>query len=543
MSELHNPLFLSCQFTGLKATDKKPPRVSARVNLNVDDTIYTNNIKSRTEVIGYKDSTTKLFVTHVPGSDEKNNTYHLFRQEAIRFAQQAIEQQLHSLQSMSEEEYKKAGYKAFNFISTSLYGSLHDRQDFYTDLQKQVNLVTSKAMPRINEYLLYEDDKEILPVTARVPYKNPRHQTLTQEQCDIVDAYLDVFLDNYNKRSLSWYLGAALLNIPIHDDRISKMMIVSSSHGGSGKSTLINSLSDALFTTDFRDIMDDFDGYFVANNRFGISSLSAKRLTIYSEAVFHYDATSEKHDFAGLNVSTIKSMITEGYVSNEAKYGARGIDRMNGFHVVITNHPPVVNENDEALNRRILPVMVKPTRMTTKAKKLNLWGKSHLTDYVKQHRQAFANYFVHTFLNDENAFTDVDYDHTDYVQEIKDSNNDLKRQELSSRQTINALRASGLVKVLQEIAEQEKWNLDPLITDVQEVISGGGNEQLSKHIRRTDNILYLDSSKAFLLRYGAHSVLLRNRLKDLFNEPEKKYHKRMFIIKLEEIDTSKNDTP
>lgn len=539
--KLTQPLFLDVQFLNIKTKDKKAPAISVRINLHSDDVIYVANNKSRMEVVAYEASDSGLFVTDVEGVDGPS-VYNMFRLEAIRFARKSLDDFIDHLNSLDEDTYKGKDYKPKALLINLLNKCLIDRQEFYADLQKQINLVASRNMPRVNEYLVFEDDDVInYPVTARVPYLNPQTQTLTDEEHILVDKFLDVFLDDYNKYALSWYLGAALCNLDIHDDRISKLAIVSSSKGGSGKSTLMSALSEALFTNHYREIKDEFDSFFYSNNKFGVSSLSSKRMSIYSEAKFANASIGKndeepRHDFTGMNVSVIKSLITEGYVSSEAKFGHRGMEQLNGFHLVLTNHPPIINQEHEAMNRRILPLMIKADPMIKKAKALGLWGQRKLIDYVVEHRQAFANYFVTMFKKNEYMFSHIEYDHSDYVVDITDSQTAIDETNQSNAKALRDSATQGIIRVLESFDAQEAADTSLLRSDILEVLGGGGSEALRTHIRKDSENLYINSSKGFLIRYGNYSNDLRNKLKGVYGEPMRKYKQRMFTIPIPKQD-------
>lgn len=544
--KLKEPLFIGVQFLNTKSNQKKKPTISVRINLRSDDVIYVASSRSRMEVVAYEARKSSLFITDVEGVNGPN-VYNLFRNEAVRYAREELDTFMKELQGLSQEEYEQKNYKDLNVLTNHLYEALEDRQDLYTDLQKQVSLIASRKLPRVNEYLVFQDDEKIkYPVTARVPYKNPANEELTKEQRKTVDSFLDVFLDPYNKKSLSWYLGAAIANLDIHDDRVSKLLILSSSKGGSGKSSLMGALAESLFTAHYRDIKDDFDSFFYTNNKFGVSALSTKRMSVYSEAAFmntSYVRTDEdtKHDFSGMNVSTIKSLITEGFVSSEAKYGDREMEQLNGFHMVLTNHPPVINEDNEAMNRRILPIMIKPSRMSHKAKQLNLWGKTKFDEYVKKHSQAFANYFYTLFKEDEYAFSDVDYNHNDYIEDIDDAQSDYKDQKEKEIKKDRALAKEGVIRVLEQLEKEEEIDLSLFISDIQEVIDHQDDEGTTDKdysdnsiddIRLENGTLYVNSSKNFLLNYGNKANQLRNRLENVYGSTMRKFQRRMFIIPL-----------
>ena len=180
-------------------------------------------------------------------------------------------------------------------------------------------------MPNVNEYMVFADDEawnEDIYVTRRVPYKNPANRKLEKSERKIVDDFLDVFFDEYNKQAFAWYMGACLLNLPVYDERVSRLGVMTSSHGGSGKSSLMSAIMNGVFTEDFCAVKPNFDRFFLNNNRFGADSLSVKRLSIYSEADWGVERDGENtHSFDGLNVSAIKSLITDGYITKEPKFG------------------------------------------------------------------------------------------------------------------------------------------------------------------------------------------------------------------------------
>lgn len=530
MAELRDPLFLGVEYRNIKKDAKKAPSLSVRVDLSRDDLIYVANKKGRMEVTGFLDPDTGLFVAEPDGTDGPS-TYNRFRLKAVAYARDELSVFLSGLGNLSEEDYAKRGYLPLPVLTSQLTQCLVDRQEFYADLQKQVNLIVSRRLPKVNEYLVFEDDTEWdVPVTEKLPYGNPVGYEPAEGELKEVDRFLDAFFDAYNKKAFSWYMGAALSNVPIYDDRVSKLAVLSSTYGGSGKSTLAGAMADALFTPAYRDVRDDFDALFASNNRFGTSSLGTKRLTVYSEASWNADPLSEDHNFAGLNVSAIKSLVTEGYVSSEMKYGDRNMERLSGFHLVLTNYPPVVSKDNEAMNRRMLPLMVKPTSMGTKARELGLWGRQKLDAFVREHAAAFAARFVQVFQSDEYLFFEDDYDYSGYVESIRDAGDELEEKERDDRKKLDVLKADGFLKFLSGLEKARGMNLTVLKDDVQAVLSGGGSAALTEHVKRMDGALYLDASKAFLLRYGNQAALLRRELCGYYGDPVKKCHRRMFVI-------------
>ncbi len=529
---LRDPLFLRVQFLNVHMKDKGTPSISVRLNLTKDNLIYVQNRKGRVEVIGYQDPDSGLFVAEEKGQAEC--VYQQFRKKAVAYANEELNQFLSQLESLSDEDYKERGYRPYPILAAALKQCLVDRQALYADLQKQVNLIASTKFPKVNEFVAFSNDEVLsFPVTARLPYRNPQTVTLSEEQKMEVETFLSVFFDDYNRYVFSWYFGAVLSNIPIYDDRIGKMAILSSHLGGSGKSTLVTALCDAMLSG-FCDIQDDFDSFFVVGNRFGTSTLSSKRLSVYSEASFSNDPLSDDHNFTGLNVSSLKSMITEGYIAAEEKFGDRNMERLSGFHLVLTNFPPLVTAENQAMNRRILPIMMRPTPMSEKAKQLKLWGRQTMDAYLREKAELFAAYFVSVFRENEYAFLDIDYNHRDYLRDIKDSGDDLNEELKQDRKKLDALRADGFLKWVEGVEKKDQLDLSVFKADVMEIAAGGARDGICDHIRISTELngrfLYVDASKSFLLRYGTASTNLRNRLKEYYGEPAKKFHLRMFTI-------------
>ena len=184
------------------------------------------------------------------------------------------------------------------------------------------------------------------------------------------------------------------------------------------------------------------------------------------------------------------------------------------------------------MNRRILPIMLQPTSMAEKAKTLNLWGRQTLDTFVQTHAREFAAYFVDVFNNDQYAFIEHDYNYKDYQADIKNSQNDLNEEQMEGRKALDMLKASNFVDFLKEVERLEHMNLSLLISDVMTVTGGGAkNNAVEDHIRISENYLYLDGAKSFLLRYGTLNLnKLRQILKEYYGDPIKRFHMRMFQI-------------
>lgn len=495
-----------------------------------DNTIFTHRSQSRSEVVGYKDPITKAMIVWPKNRQEDNsNPYTRFRKEALTYAVAKCTEQIELLSQLSQEE--REGYKPLTTIQRELTEYLTDGVDFVNDIQKQINLLTTKPLPPINEYVVFADEEieSDVFVTGKLHYDNPANQTLTKEQHALVHDFLDVFLDDYNKGVLGWYLGAALLNIPVYDDRISKMMIVGSNQSGSGKSTLINTLVKALFTSRFSTVSPNFDWYFSSKNRFATANIPETRVNVYSEAEWAETHEKNIHDFSGLNASIMKSMLTEGLISEEEKHGKFYLTSRSSMHIVLSNYAPVVSHEMDAFNRRILPLIVKPTRMLEKAKALNLVGYRSFEKFVEDNVQAFANYFVSIFRADQYRFTEIDYDYNEYVQEIGDSAEDIIVAKEEKRANYNQIKsADGLVGIISAVDDVK---FRPLIDEIVRVMGGGTSDRM----RRDGDMLYLDSAKNHYMTYGHDGMELRKVLEMAYGRPTKRYHKRMYAIPISEV--------
>lgn len=528
-------MFRTVIFENLKRGDKKPARLSVRLNFESDQVIYTERVKSRAEVVGFVmpegEDNEGLFVheTQMVDGDSESNTYHQFRLQAVKYATKAIEEELARISALPAE--KQEEYKNLSLISNQLMSYLMDKNEFFMDLQKQVNNITSRKLPRVNEYMLYQGElSDKFKATGRVDYENPANAEFTEEQKHLVDTFLDTFLDDDSKLALSWYFGAALSNVDIHDDRVSKMMVVSSGQGGSGKSSLITGLTKALMGELYSTVSPSFDTYFVSNNRFATSTLPTTRMTVYSEAEFNDPNLGNEHNFKGLDISMIKSFIADGYISDEKKTKDAVIKRIHGLHTVLTNNVPVITDAAEALRRRLLPVVVKPTRMQDKAAHLGLVGQTTFNQYLVDNAQAFANYFVNVFTTNEYLFTYDDYDHEAFQDAITDgqlSTQDKKRndEETLSRQ-VEAAANNDIIQAIDELAEiSGVTDTSEIKKDIQLALVNG---ELS-NMRMSDGALYIDSTKQAFMKYPQGEEL-RKLLIKAFGPTVRKFQKRMIKV-------------
>ena len=545
MSELRVPLFRTADFRNLSVSAKKPAFVSVRVIIDQDDLIYVEKNGSVREVIGYQDKDTGLFHVKLNAADESAPLPHNeFRRAACRYAEAKVDEKLTELKQFHDADdaaYKKQ-YKPLKQIEKELNNELEDRLEFYNDLDKQLAQVHSNILPTtINDRILYQDDdidefsKRVKRgdtvvrhlATGRVPYNNPANQTLTDEQRQLVDKFLDVFVDDSNKRILSWYLGAMLLNLPVKIDNVSRLMIVSSARGGSGKSTLLTALTSALLTSRFRDVHSTFDNFFLLNNRFGSADLLPVRLIMYLEATFN-DMQHDGNNFDGLDDSGIKTMVTDDTLDQEQKYGKRRATMIDSFQIVLTNHPPVIDDNHQSMARRLIALIIKPSSMADKGEQLQLTSQTAINDFVEKNVQAFANYFVTCYRENPTAFNGWEYDHDETEAEIVAASQEELRAVNYANEELSKLKTHEVTKVIAELGRRKNHDLTELNNAIWQA-RRDGDANKNGDIRWDGDILYMNSSRGFFAKYHV-PLSIREQLKMLYGAPISKFHKRMFRL-------------
>src|SRR5699024_9226398 len=138
---------------------------------------------------------------------------------------------------------------------------LSDGYGFFTSLTTQIHKIAPCDPVTANEYILYEDDdifdvesEHLITSTVKLPYNHPQKDSLGVRQKRRVDKFLNVFFDKENKQIFSWFMGAVFLNKRIYDENIGKYLLISSSEGGVGKSTLMTILIEGLLGDEYASI-------------------------------------------------------------------------------------------------------------------------------------------------------------------------------------------------------------------------------------------------------------------------------------------------
>ena len=531
-----NRLFKKIMVKNLKTSDKKPVGAEFILNQNSHGMLFTNRCNNRFEVCGFVDEETGLFVTNEDG--DLGDTAHIkFLRMAAKKLNEAWNQEYMRQQAEDPSYRKEQGYLPKQKVEKDLDEYICNPARFNAELGKQLSHFASRPMPNVNEYLVFKDDDawhEDIYVTERLPYNNPANRVLTAEEIKLADDFLDVFFDKENKRAFSWYLGACLLNLPVYDERVSRMAVLTSAYGGSGKSSLLSALTNALFDDTFSETMDEFDRFFVKTNRFGTDALPVKRLTVYHEANWGIEQNGEcKHNLEGLNVSAIKSMITDGIITKEQKYGNTRTVNSSGFHMVLTNYLPCIDKGDIAMRRRILPILMRPTSMIEKAETLGLYGRGRLESFVEKHAEIFAAYFIKVFRENENRYRSHEYDFDTVNEAATDSQQEIEEKKRAKRQALLSTKASGAKAFFKKAEEETGQDLSLFIEDIQMTLSGNAPKEVEDHIRREGDNLYVDGNRSFLMRYGEADQTVRELLQDFYGPSVRKFHMRAFIIPLD----------
>lgn len=531
----NNKIFRKAQVVNVRRGDKKPLAAELIIDQKSNGLLFTRRANNRTEVCGFVDEETGMFVMDMDG--DTGDTAHIkFLKMASKKAVEALNSELLRQGREDEEIRNQQDYYPVDKMGELLEDYLYNPTRFNADIGKQLTNFASRPMPNVNEYMVFKDDEawnQDIYVTRRAPYNNPIKRTLNKAEKATVDKFLDVFFDEYNKQAFSWYMGACLSNLPIYDERVSRMAIMTSSHGGSGKSSLMSAIVNGIFTEDYCSVKDDFDRFFLKTNRFGTDSLSVRRLTVYSEAAWGVERDGScDHNFDGLNVSAIKSMITDGFITKEPKFGDPVTVRSSGFHMVLTNYLPCIGKEDVAMRRRILPILMRPTSMVDKAEKLGLMGRDTLEKFVKENAEIFAAYFVQVFKNNEFLYIREEYDFNEETEATQDSQNELDEETRSEREALTATKAEGFIAFAKKAQEQTGIDMSLLISDAQFTVGGKAPDGVGDHMRQDGNSFYIDGSKSFLMRYGKAATTIRKLLQDYYGPSVRKFHKRMFVIPL-----------
>ena len=533
-------LFDSAIIENTEATSKRKCTVRISVARN-NGNIFINHAK-KPIVEAYYHPTTDLLVTQsitkmnldYDGTRDvqEYTPHHQFQMLALAFVEKVVKDYIDEVTSLSPNELQAIGIKPLNQIIMELKEYIEEGTKIYKNVAEELQYLVTPEIPPVNQFMVFADESASkYTVTERVQYPNPINYLDMDTRT--VDRFLDAFFDETDKARFSWYMGAALRNIRVDDPAVSKMLMMTSARAGSGKSTLVTAMTNALFGRTYGNINGDFDEHFSMDNKFVSSGLTDTRMNVYLEAEFGEPTKDGNlHNFNRMRVSAIKTMITDGYMATEEKYQSRKNQRAFGLHMVLTNHPARITEETDALRRRILPCLVKPTSMETKAKQLGLFGQKTFEEWVLNHALEFAVYFVRHHIEHE-------YDYSEYLYNSNALIRELNHYKTAGNKNLDPIalmeRNSDNIFAVLDIASQHyNFELEKFITDIENTKPGISYDD----IRISNGTLYINASEKFWSRYSTQPATIRDIMIEVYGAPEKKFSKNRFTTPLSHTDLS-----
>lgn len=502
--------------------------------------VTTTTTHNKTNIATYRDVDTGLIVadnTDVTGAKQTASVSDAFKDLIVDIVNEEFEKKLKELKQLYADNPNKylETYKPIDAISDQGHNEIIDRWGIFKQVDSLIRTLDNHKIIKLNEFLAYKDTKITNQnVTFKTTYNDPVNQTVTRDEIDLVTNFLSAFLTPHAISVLSWYFGAAICNVPIYDDTISKALIVCSTRGGCGKTTLIDALSRALFTKYGYDAKPDFDSMFTKDNRFARSGLKTCRLTYYNEADFNAKDPDGAHDFSGLATTEIKSLLSDGSITRERKFEEANVGTLSGLHVILTNNIPDINSKRTDLLRRFIAISVKSSTMAEKGKLLGLRHSSDIYKFIQDNVQAFANVFAHYYLQNKTRYTNVDYNKQDLIADNAELVKAYEQDVEKHNEIANKELSENIIIGLQTIGSQDALDVSSLINAILNAIGGNTVDG----IRIDDGYIYLDSRKSFFDRYNVFD--LRSELNNI-SKPVKKFHQRVFKfpINIEKIRQTK----
>lgn len=489
--------------------------------------VTTTTAHNKTSLATYRDVNTGLIVadnTDVTGAKQTASVSDSFKDLIVDLVNEEFEKKLKELKQLYADNPNKylETYKPIDAISDQGHNEIIDRWGIFKQVDSLIRTLDSRRIIQLNEFLAYKDTRITNQnVTFKTNYNDPTNQTVTREEIDLVTNFLSAFLTQHSISVLSWYFGAAICNVPIYDETISKALIVCSTRGGCGKTTLIDALSRALFTKYGYDVKPDFDSMFTKDNRFARSGLKTRRLTYYNEADFNAKDPDGAHDFSGLATTEIKSLLSDGSITRERKFEEANVGTLSGLHVILTNNIPDINSKRTDLLRRFIAISVKSSTMAEKGKLLGLRHSADIYKFIQDNVQAFANVFAHYYLQNKTRYTNVDYNKQDLIADNAELVKAYEQDVEKHKELIDNELSDNIITGLKTIGSQNALDVSPLVDAILNAVCGDNVDG----IKIDNGYIYLDSRKSFFDRYNVFD--LRSELNNI-SKPIKKFHQRVF---------------
>ena len=504
--------------------------------------VKTSMQNNTTILTAYRDVDTGLIVAdNTDATDRKQiaSVSDSFKDLIVELVHEAFDDKLNELQKLYDNNPTKYSelYKPLDIIASQGYEQLDDKWNIYKQVDSFIaKLDINDDNTKLNSSLAYKNTFITDEYTTfKTAYNNPQTQRITKSDIKLVNDFLSAFLTPHSISVLSWYLGAAICNVPIYDDTISKALIIYSTQSGCGKTTLIDALSRALFTRYGYDIKPDFNSIFTKNNTAIQRGLKNIRLTYYNDVDFRTNDLTDDFTFSNLAINEIKSLISDGYITTANATQDNDIIRLNGMHILLTNTNPRILNKYKNLRNQFITIRIKPSPMVEKGRHLGLYTSSEIYKFVENNVQAFANVFAQYYLQNKTRYTNHKHNKSNCISKTNKLANEYNQLSKHDIAVTNEKLSKNIIDGLTYISKKTNININLLINNIVNVVYG----KSINGIKIKDNYIYIDNRSIFFKRYNA--LTIRNILMQI-KTPITQQSQKMFKLPID-INEIKQQNP
>ena len=504
--------------------------------------VKTSMQNNTTILTAYRDVDTGLIVAdNTDATDRKQiaSVSDSFKDLIVELVHEAFDDKLNELQKLYDNNPTKYSelYKPLDIIASQGHEQLDDKWNIYKQVDSFIaKLDINDDNTKLNSSLAYKNTFITDEYTTfKTAYNNPQTQRITKSDIKLVNDFLSVFLTPHSISVLSWYLGAAICNVSIYDDTISKALIIYSTQSGCGKTTLIDALSRALFSRYGYDIKPDFNSIFAKNNTSIQRGLKNIRLTYYNDVDFCTNDLTDDFTFSNLAINEIKSLISDGYITTANATQDNDITRLNGMHILLTNTNPRIINNYKNLRNQFITIRIKPSPMVEKGRHLGLYTSSEIYKFVENNVQAFANVFAHYYLQNKTRYTNHKHNKSNCISKTNKLANEYNKLSKHDIAVTNEKLSKNIIDGLTYISKKANININLLINNIVNVVYG----KSINGIKIKDNYIYIDNRSIFFKRYNA--LTIRNILMQI-KTPIIQQSQKMFKLPID-INDIKQQNP
>lgn len=504
--------------------------------------VKTSMQNNTTILTAYRDVDTGLIVadnTDATGQTQIASVSDSFKDLIVELVHEAFDDKLNELQKLYDNNPTKYSelYKPLDIIASQGHEQLEDKWNIYKQVDSFIaKLDINDDNTKLNSSLAYKNTFITDEYTTfKTAYNNPQTQRITKSDIKLVNDFLSAFLTPHSISVLSWYLGAAICNVPIYDDTISKALIIYSTQSGCGKTTLIDTLSRALFSRYGYDIKPDFNSIFTKNNTAIQRGLKNIRLTYYNDVDFSTNDLTDDFTFSNLAINEIKSLISDGYITTADVTRDNDITRLNGMHILLTNTNPSILNKYKNLRNQFITIRIKPSSMVEKSKHLGLYNSSEIYKFVDRNVQTFANVFAQYYLQNKTRYTNHKHNKSNYISKTSKLANEYNKLSKHDIAVANEKLSKNIIDGLTYISKKTNININLLINNIVNVVYG----KSINGIKIKDNYIYIDNRSIFFKRYNA--ITIRNILMQI-KTPIIQQSQKMFKLPID-INEIKQQNP